>query len=457
VTSRVARAASHALAALRSVAVPFEAEGPGFDALLRRVADARFVLLGEASHGTHEFYLLRARLTRRLIEEHGFRAVAIEGDWPDAYRVNRWVRGHGADANAADALGSFRRFPTWMWRNSVVLEFVEWLHGWNAARPESRRTGFYGLDLYSLYASMEAVLRYLDDVDPVAARRARDRYACFERFRDDAQHYGYATSFGATPSCEQEVLRQLREMRERAGELAAMDGRFTADDHFHAEQNARLVRNAEAYYRSMFRGRVLSWNVRDRHMAESLDALTVHLAGTGPQPVKVVVWAHNSHLGDARATEMGDSGEWNLGQLVRERHGTEAALVGFTTWRGTVTAADDWDQPARRKNVRPALAGSYESLFHEVGRPSFLFVPPAADAAPPARGAGTTVPEPLLERAIGVIYRPETERQSHYFEARISRQFDAVVHVDETRALEPLERTSSWEAGEPPETYPTGL
>ena len=446
-TSRVATLAPGTVAMLRAAAVPLTGSPTDHDGLLERIGDARFVLLGESTHGTHEFYAERARLTRRLIEERGFRAVAIEGDWPDAYRVNRWVRGWSRGGDARDALGDFRRFPTWMWRNADVLAFVTWLEEHNRRLPEPRRAGFYGLDLYSLYASMAAVLRYLDQVDPAAARRARDRYACFEPYRDDAQAYGYATSFGTTESCEELVLKQVRELHERSAEYVLRDGRLAPDDHFHAEQNARLVRNAEEYYRAMFRGRALSWNLRDRHMVETLAALDTHLAATGPRPVKVVVWAHNSHVGDARATELGSAGEWNLGQLTRERFGAEAFLVGFTTYTGTVTAADDWDQPAQRFTVRPGLGGSYESLFHALDVPRFLLVPRAHPPLPP---------EPLLERAIGVVYRPDTERASHYFEARIPQQFDALLHFDRTRAVEPLDRTPGWDRGEPPPTYPSG-
>jgi len=244
-------------------------------------------------------------------------------------------------------------------------------------------------------------------------------------------------------------LRELVDLQGRSPDYVQRDGRLAPDEHFHAEQNARLVRNAEEYYRSMFRGSRLSWNLRDRHMMETLEALALHLETTGPSPVKVVVWAHNSHLGDARATEMGARGEWNLGQLVRQRFEGEAFLVGMTTHHGTVTAATNWDEPPLRRNVRPALLGSYESLFHAVGPPRFLLFP--------EDGAAPVPPGPLLERAIGVVYRPETERQSHYFEARVARQFDAVLHLDETRALEPLERSAGWDAGEPADTYPTGL
>jgi erythromycin esterase-like protein len=411
------------------------------------IGEARLVLLGEASHGTHEFYRERGLITRRLIAERGFRAVAAEADWPDAFRVNRYVRGTGEAASGVEALAEFTRFPTWMWRNADVLDFVGWLRAHNERRPEAERAGFYGLDLYSLHASMAAVLAYLDTVDPVGGRRARSRYACFEQFGEDVQRYGYAAGLGLEHSCEDAVVAQLVELRRRASELASRDGRVAADAFFVAEQNARVVRNAEAYYRTMFRGQVESWNLRDRHMTETLEALARHL-DRPDGPAKLVVWAHNSHLGDARATEMGARGELNVGQLVRERYGAAAVLVGFTTARGTVTAAADWGEPAERKRVRTPLAGSWEALFHDAGLPRFLLVLRGEDGL--ARALG----HPRLERAIGVVYRPETERASHYFEARLAEQFDAVLHFDETRAVEPLDRTAGWERGEPPETYP---
>ena len=433
--------APHALAALREAAIPLSDPIARSGALLERIGDARFVLLGEATHGTHEFYAERAALTLRLVEEKGFRAVAIEGDWPDASRVNRFVRGLGDDADAETALSDFKRFPGWMWRNVAVVDLATRLRERNLRVEPRKRAGFYGLDLYSLYASIEAVLHYLDDVDPHAARRARERYACFGRYRDDGQAYGKATLFGATPSCEQAALRQVREMHEKARDFAARDGRLEPDDHFHAAQNARVVADAERYYRAMFHGRVQSWNLRDRHMLETLASLVDHLETTGPAPAKVVVWAHNSHLGDARATELSDGGEFNLGQLCRERFGRDAFLLGFTTHRGSVTAAHDWDGPAELRRLLPATEGCYESLFHATGLERFLLFP--------RRGKGLVVPpEPLLERAVGVVYRSDTERASHYFEAHLSRQFDAVVHLDETRAVEPLDHREEWAAAE---------
>ncbi|MDP9231651.1 MAG: erythromycin esterase family protein [Actinomycetota bacterium] len=415
----------------------------GLDELVERASAARFVLLGEASHGTHEFYAVRAQLTKRLIAEHGFRAVAVEADWPDAYRVNCYVRGTREDSDPESALGDFRRFPAWMWRNEDVLEFVHWLREFNDTLPAGEaKVGFYGLDLYSLYGSIAAVLAYLDTADPAAAARARERYACLEHF-DEAQAYGYATGAGFADSCEDEAVAQLVDVRRQAAEIAARDGRIEEDQAFSAAQNARLVQNAEAYYRSLYRGRGSSWNLRDRHMFETLEELAGHLQRE-EDPVRIAVWAHNSHLGDARATEMGGRRELNLGQLVREAHGSDAFLLGFSTYDGTVTAASDWHGPAERKRVRPALAGSYEALLHASGRPEIALLT-AADGS--LRG-------PRLQRAIGVVYRPETERVSHYFETDLPRQFDALVHIDRTSAVVPLERSTGWDRGELPDTYP---
>jgi erythromycin esterase-like protein len=430
---------------------PLSGEARDYVPLLKMVDGSRFCLLGEATHGTHEFYRERAEITKRLIKEQGFTAVAVEADWPDAFRVNRYVRGFGDDRNADEALGGFKRFPTWMWRNTVALDFVEWLRDYNALLNEgATKVGFYGLDLYSLYTSIEAVLGYLNKVDPAAAQRARYRYSCFEHFAEDTQAYGYAANFGLSESCEREVIEQLIELRRQAADYASRDGRVAQDEFFFAEQNARLVLNVERYYRSMFRGRVESWNLRDGHMAETLGALVTHLNAQG-QMAKIAVWEHNSHLGDARATYMADYGELNVGQLVRQQYGDEARLIGFTTYIGTVTAASEWDGPAERKRLRPALNESYEAIFNQTGGADFLLTLRSD------RGVANVLREPRLERAIGVIYLPQTERQSHYFDARLSDQFDAVIHFDETRALEPLERYAQSESGEPPETFPTGV
>ena len=440
---------SELLAGLSRHLVPMTGTRDDHDALLRLIGGARFALLGEASHGTREFYRERAAITRRLITEKGFTAVAAEADWPDAWRVNRYVRGLSDDADATAALSGFQRFPAWMWRNTEVRDFVEWLRSHNKGLPAARQVGFYGIDLYSLFGSMQAVLAYLDRTDPQAAKRARERYACFDHAREDSQAYGYSASFGLAHGCEDEVVQQLRDMNRRAAESGPTPG-LERDEAFYAQQNARLVRNAEEYYRTMFRGRVSSWNLRDSHMVETLQALDRHLGAEGGPP-RIAVWAHNSHLGDASATEMGESGEWNVGQLVRDRYRDDAVLVGFSTHHGTVTAASDWDQPARRKRVRDGLAGSWEDLLHQTATGRFML--PLRDNAELRRLAAPQ----RLQRAIGVIYRPETERQSHYFMTRLPQQFDAMIHIDETNALEPLDHGPVWHGVEAPETFPSGV
>jgi len=439
------------LEALRREALPLTGDHSDYDALLALIGDARIVLLGEASHGTHEFYRERARITERLIAEHGLAALAIEGDWPDAYRVNRFVAGGRADPDAEAALDGFRRFPTWMWRNADVLDFVGWLRAHNERLHRgARKVGLYGLDLYSLGASMEAVIAYLDEQDPPAAARARARYECLQPYGGDSAGYGQAVLLGVSEPCRRRVIEQLVELRRAAGGYLSRDGRLAEDEYFFAEQNAAVVANAEEYYRTMFGDRAGSWNQRDRHMADTLDQLLAHLDRHGGS-ARVVVWAHNSHVGDARSTDMAHRGELNIGQLARERHGRDVVSVGFSTYAGTVTAASDWGAPAERKRVRPALPESYEALLHATNIPAFLLCPLGSG------DSGRALLEPRLERAIGVIYRPETERQSHWFLANVARQYDALVHIDSTRAVEPLERSPTWELGEPPETYPSAL
>ncbi len=428
---------------------PFERADQA-DGLVELMAQARLVLIGEASHGTHEFYLERARLTRALIEQHGCTAVVAEADWPDALRVDRYVRGRSEDASAAQALSDFARFPAWMWRNTVVEEFVEWLREHNRSVPAGRQVGFFGMDLYSLHASMHAVVEHLQSVDLEAAARARERYACFDHHAPgDSQAYGWGAAFGARPSCEDEAIAQLLEMNRRAAATLGPE----RDEAFYAQQNARLVRNAEEYYRSMFRGRVSTWNLRDTHMVQTLAALERHLQATRGTAPRMAVWAHNSHLGDASATEMGERGEWSVGQLARERWGREALLLGLTTSEGSVTAASDWDGPAERKRVRQPLPGSFEQLFHQAGPERFWL--PLRDQFAVAR----LLAAPRLQRAIGVIYAPRTERQSHYFHARLPAQFDALLHIGRTHALQPLEPEPLWQEGEGevPETWPSGL
>jgi erythromycin esterase-like protein len=435
---------------LRSALRPLAGTNPDTDALIDLAGDANFVLLGEASHGTHEFYATRAALTQRLIEEKGFQAVAAEADWPDAWRVNQYVRGRGNDSTPDGALSGFTRFPVWMWRNRDVEAFVTWLRGYNDSRPTQKgQAGFYGLDLYSLYRSRTEVIRYLEKVDPEGARRARYRYSCFDHFGEDEQAYGYAAGIDLSKSCEDDVVKQLRDLQRRAFEYMHRDGQIAEDDFLSAEQNARLIRNAEEYYRAMFQGRVNTWNLRDRHMAETLHALAADMDRRYGHS-KIIVWAHNSHLGDARATDRARHGEWNLGQLVRERY-PKTLSVGFTTYTGTVTAAYDWGGRHETRQVRPALEGSYEAEFHNTGVPRFFIAFPSNEALSKA------LRSERLERAIGVIYRPETERMSHYFRARLSDQFDAVLHFDETTALEPLPHAEEEQTAEVPETWPVGV
>jgi len=443
---------------LRRAAKPLTGAPSDFDPILARAKGKRVVLLGEASHGTHEFYRIRGEITKRLILEEGFNAVAAEADWPDAHRVNRYVRGTGTDWEAVEALGGFRRFPQWMWRNTDVLDFIGWLRNRNDSLrrgPEGHPeggcpAGFYGLDLYSLNASRSAVLDYLRGHDPAVADKVAARYECFEFFGGDTQRYGLLAGSGMSGDCEKEVTAALTELHRGRHAFLSRDGSKEADEFFDADQNARVVRDAEEYYRTMFRSDVSSWNLRDSHMMRSLLQLMNHLEKAHGE-AKVVVWAHNSHLGDASATSMGARGELNIGQLVRAHFGEEALSVGFTTYGGTVTAASDWDGPAERKRVRAGMEGSYEELFHETGIPSFWLDCHGDD------DARSLLRHPRLERAIGVIYRPDTERQSHYFMASLPDQFDGILHYDRTRAVEPLERTIEWEAGEVDETYPSGL
>jgi erythromycin esterase-like protein len=429
-------------------AIPVDLETVGQRLLAAIDPSVSLVLIGEATHGTHEFYRIRADLTRALIQHRGFTCVAAEADWPDAYRANRWVRLLGDDQTAEEALADFTRFPRWMWRNREVVRFLRWLRAENASRPADGRVGFYGLDLYSLHRSMARVTEYLDKVDPTAASRARRGYACFDVFGDDVQLYGYAASLSLERSCEDEVIEQLLGLRRRAAEYASRDGRIAADEYFAAEQNARVVCDAEAYYRAMFRGGAASWNLRDRHMMATLEALLDNATRQG-RAARAVVWAHNSHLGDARATSLSQLGELNLGQLARERYGGACIAVGMTTHDGEVTAAHEWEEPAALRTVRPSLSGSYERLFHDSELGSFTLLLATPDVTRALAG-------PRLERAIGVLYRPETERASHYFTARLPEQFDLLVHIDRTRALEPLERWARHEV-DLPETYPTGV
>ncbi|MDT8408459.1 MAG: protein-L-isoaspartate(D-aspartate) O-methyltransferase [Wenzhouxiangellaceae bacterium] len=395
--------------------------------LLERIGNSRVVLIGEASHGTSEFYRMRARITRELIEKRGFNIVAIEGDWPDTSMLDRYVRDW--DGQSLDS-PAFSRFPVWMWRNREMLDFVEWLAKHNRGKQKFEdKAGIHGLDLYSLYNSIYTVLEYLERVDPAAAQRARQRYACFSPFEKEPGVYGRAAVFGEREDCEEEAVGTLVDLLQRRMEYAKLDG----ESQFDSEQNARLIRDAEQYYRVMYYGSRESWNRRDKHMFETLQAVMKH-RGEG---ARAVVWAHNSHVGDASATEMGMRGEFNIGQLSREEFGDEAYLVGFGTDRGTVAAASNWDEPMQKKRVRPSLSDSYERIFSESSHPSFLL--PLRESHAHDLDLREDLLTTRLQRAIGVIYRPETERVSHYFETVLPEQFDEYIWFDESTAVEPLD------------------
>jgi len=419
---------------------PFDSiETADFDALLDRIGDAKVVLLGEATHGTSEFYRMRQRISQELIARKGFRFVAIEGDWPDVARLDHYVRHFEFPPSEWTA---FARFPTWMWRNNEVRGFIDWLRDHNADRRPRQRTAIYGLDLYSLYTSISSVLRYLDDVDPDSARVARQRYACLTPWQSDPAAYGHAALTGGFRTCEGEVVRMLADILRKQSDYAAHDGERFLD----ATQNARLVTDAERYYRIMYYGSRASWNLRDTHMFDTLKSL---LAFHGAE-AKAIVWAHNSHVGDAAATEMAARGEHNIGRLCREEFGLNVYSIGFGTDSGTVAAASDWDGPMEVKTVRPALHRSYESLCHETGLPRFM-LPLRLPASSAIR---TGLETPRLERAIGVIYRPETELASHYFEAVLPRQFDEYPWFDKTSAVTPLVTKALKGL---PDTYPFGV
>jgi len=413
------------------------------DPLIDRIGDSRFVLLGEASHGTSEFYRWRSELTKRLIREQGFSFVAVEGDWPDCYAVNRYVRGlPGAGHTARDVLHAFERWPTWMWANQEIVEFADWLCAWNARRAPQAQAGFYGLDVYSLWDSMRAVTEYLEQIDPGLAREARASYRCFEPYAEDVQEYAQATAIVPT-SCEDEAVAVLRALRSKAPAFKE-DG---PEGFFNAEQNALVARNAEVYYRTMVRGGPGSWNVRDMHMMETLDRLVAH---HGPH-AKAVVWEHNTHIGDARFTDMARAGMFNVGQLARQAHGDEGVvLVGFGTHRGTVIAAEEWGAPMERMRVPSARTGSIEDALHQAVEGDALFCFDGTQD-----GGVTGLDEPLPHRAIGVVYEPTQERWGNYVPTIVARRYDAFLFIDETHAVNPLHMPVRVD-GDLPETYPSG-
>ena len=417
-----------------------DADSEHFAALFDRFGQARVVLIGEASHGTHEFYQARAAITRRLVTHHGFTIVAVEADWPDADQIDRCVRGRDqGDWHEA----AFTRFPTWMWLNTEVQRFTRWLTKHNQTLTPDERVEFRGLDVYSLRSSIREVLGYLEDTDTTMAREARQRYACMTPWHNDPALYGHFTERRGMATCESEVLEQLQQLLSQRLASMGQDGEAL----FNATQNARVIHAAEQYYRAMYRGSTTSWNLRDRHMFETLQVVRSRLG----RNAKAIVWAHNSHIGDARATQMGDSGQLTLGQLSREAWGEDVVLIGMGTDHGTVAAASDWDGPMQIKKVRPALRHSWERACVEAGHSQALY-DWHDDNRQALRSALSTR---LLERAIGVIYRPQTERQSHYFEATLSDQFDAYLWFAQTRAITPLatEHSTSHEQ----DTFPFGI
>lgn len=430
---------SDELLKIEKSAVPLD--DSAYAVLLEKIGDAKIVLLGEATHGTHEFYEIRSEITKKLVKEKQFNVIAIEGDWPDAYQINRYLH-QDAYSNAYEAVSSFDRFPTWMWQNVPMVDLIEWLYQHNA--KSENKVSFYGMDLYSLYRSIGAVIEYLKKIDPKLAQEAAQSYACLDRFNQDPQRYAYAVFSRVTKSCKDEVIAELKKLEALEWQLVK-DNKATAQDTFYLTQNARVIKNSESYYRSLFINEVNNWNLRDTHMMETVERIIDFHKNQGQDP-KIIIWAHNSHIGNAAATQMGDRGELNIGQLAKEKYGKDAFNLGFTTYSGTVSAASDWHSPVERKKVRDGLPGSYEDLFHSVGITEFLLFFEDKNI----------VPKKLLERAIGVIYAPHTERLSHYFYASMAHQFDAVIHYDHTTALEPLEKTHLWLEGEVPETFPSG-
>jgi erythromycin esterase len=427
---------------LARIARPLESSRD-LDPLIDAVGDAHYVLLGEASHGTSEFYMWRTEISKRLIAEKGFSFIGVEGDWPDCYRVNRYVKGYDdSGTNAREVLHAFERWPTWMWANREIVELIEWLRDHNRRLGVERQVGFYGLDVYSLWDSMRVVTEYLERIDPNLAASARRAYNCFEPYAEDAQEYARATAIVPT-SCEDEAVAVLRALK-------LNEQQFKEDGHeayFNAEQNALVARNAELYYRTMIRGGPGSWNVRDRHMYETLERLMKHHGPDG----RAIVWEHNTHIGDARFTDMARAGMFNVGQLVREeRSRSGVVLVGFGTHRGTVIAADEWGAPMQRMRVPVAREGSFEEAMHDASVGDALMLFDGSDDAG-VRGFD----EPMGHRAIGVVYDPDHERWGNYVPTIVPRRYDAFLYIDETRSVDPLHMPIKV-AGEPPETYPSG-
>lgn len=422
---------------IRQHAIVLKGGHEDYTRLLKLADNAEFVLIGEPTHGTEEFYRIRETITRLLIRHCGFTGVAIEADWPDTQRITRYLRGDQDIKGVHDALSGFKQFPSWLWRNHVTLEFLTWLHEFN--RNKESKVGVYGLDFYNMYGSIHAVIDYLKKIDTPAARRAQQHYNCFDFTSGHGpEQYGFLAALQLRRSCERDVVEQLTELQWQKHHFIKKDGLSAQEDFFFAEQNARSIVDAEKYYRTLFQKRAVSWNLRDRHMADSLNALVEHLSARDEQQPKIVVWAHNSHVGDARATEMGDAGQWNLGQLVRQEHGSKkTVLIGFSTYQGEVLAADEWDGKAKNKILPPAMPESYEHLFHETGLKEFMLI----------MRDNEELNEHLrinrLQRGIGAIYNADEEKRRNYYYAHLPEQFDAIIHIDNTNALRSLDASAA--------------
>ena len=408
-----------------------------YDDLLDQIGDARVVLLGGSSHGTHEFQRERARITQRLIDERGFTAIGLVADWPDTYRLGRYALGQTHDQSATEALDGFARFPNWLWRNADMAAFTEWLRARNDSQssPATKAT-FYSLDLFNAHRSMADVLSYLGDVDSKAATAARSRYGCCDHAGGVPEQYGKAVAFQLNVACENEIVAQLKASQNMMATAIMNDEWDSVSKHFYAERSAQIKEQAEQYYRQIYLGGVAAWNLRDQQMSETLTAL-VEFLDQRLGETKVVVWGHNSHVGDARATALGATGQLSIGQFVRDAWPNNSVRVGFTTYEGTVTAANEWGGSMRQMSVLPGLADGYEATFHDLPQENFIIDLRAAD----------WLPEVAPQRGIGVVYWPETEQQSHWFDAHLRDQFDAVIHLDTTRAVEPLDHSVTWDLG----------
>ncbi|KAI0335983.1 hypothetical protein GY45DRAFT_1316007 [Cubamyces sp. BRFM 1775] len=457
-----------------------------YDPIINAIGDAQVVLIGDGSHGTYEFYAHRANLTQRLIEEKGFTAIAVEADWPDAFRINRYIHGGALGdstkiKNARDSLAEFERFPKWMWKNEVMPPFIAYLKQHNErilneTNDPSETVSFYGMDLYSLHRSAQQVIEYLEKVDPEGAKAARKRYNCFERFGEDTMRYAYETQFGLKKDCHREVIENLKNLLVNRHKILEHELGRDANGHPHEEQfvaemNALVVKDAEEYYRTMMTEDVLSWNLRDEHFARTVASIAQFLApsDSGPGRAKIVVWAHNSHIGDARATDMGRRrGEINIGQRCREIFGDDKVFnIGFLTNRGTVTASHNWDEPPYLQRMNPPIDNSLEAIFDKWADMDTFIVTHKIITDDKGKTKKIKVSEelsdfldrPRYQRFIGVIYRRLTEVPSHYSKCSAAKQFDCIAHVRESRGIEPLESENTWKGqkAEADLTFPFGV